>query len=100
MSTVDELERLQQLYASGALTDEEFARAKARILHGGPGAPRVGQLHRRRHGAWLAGVCSGLARFSGVHVAVWRVAFLFFLPAAGVSVLLYTLMALLVPIEH
>jgi hypothetical protein len=29
---VDELERLAQLHSSGALTDEEFASAKARLL--------------------------------------------------------------------
>ena len=100
MSTVEELERLQRLHASGALTDEEFARAKSQLLDGRPPAGRAGQFRRSREGAWLAGVCSGLARFSGVHVAAWRIVFLFFLPAAGVSVLLYTLMALLVPIEH
>jgi hypothetical protein len=31
---VDELQQLAQLHASGALTDEEFAAAKAKILGG------------------------------------------------------------------
>lgn len=34
---VDELERLAALHASGALTDEEFAQAKARVLAGESG---------------------------------------------------------------
>jgi hypothetical protein len=34
MGVADELERLQQLHNSGALTDEEFAQAKAAILAG------------------------------------------------------------------
>lgn len=33
MNVSDELQRLQQLHQSGALTDEEFAHAKARLLN-------------------------------------------------------------------
>jgi hypothetical protein len=33
-SDADELQQLAQLHASGALTDEEFASAKAKILGG------------------------------------------------------------------
>ena len=32
--TADQLEHLAQLHASGALTDEEFATAKAKALEG------------------------------------------------------------------
>ncbi len=100
MSMVEELERLQRLHAGGALTDAEFAMVKVRLLDrpSGPGGDR--QLRRSREGAWLAGVCSGLGRFTGVSAWVWRIGFLLFLPAAALSVLLYTLMAFFVPIEH
>src|ERR671923_326531 len=36
MDLADELRKLQDLHASGALTDEEFAAAKARVLAGEP----------------------------------------------------------------
>jgi hypothetical protein len=36
MSMADELKKLQELHASGALSDEEYAQAKARILNAPP----------------------------------------------------------------
>lgn len=36
MNIVDELEKLQQMHESGALSDEEFAKAKAAVLSGPP----------------------------------------------------------------
>jgi uncharacterized Tic20 family protein len=43
MNSADELQKLQQLHQSGALSDEEFATAKAKLLNSpspsGPGAP-------------------------------------------------------------
>lgn len=36
MTIADELKKLQQLHESGALSDEEFARAKSRVLDGAP----------------------------------------------------------------
>ncbi|HEY1132017.1 MAG TPA: PspC domain-containing protein [Roseateles sp.] len=98
MSMADELERLQKLHASGALSDDEYVSAKALLLERQP-ASAARQFRRSREGAWLAGVCAGLGQFSGVPAMVWRAGFLLFLPAAGLSVLLYTLMAFFVPIE-
>jgi len=37
--TSDELERISDLHVRGALTDEEFAAAKAKILGTGPSPP-------------------------------------------------------------
>jgi hypothetical protein len=37
MNIADELRKLEELHRSGALTDEEFAAAKARVLAGEPG---------------------------------------------------------------
>jgi hypothetical protein len=39
MTLADELQKLEQLHRSGALSDEEFAKAKAALLHGPPPAP-------------------------------------------------------------
>jgi uncharacterized protein len=36
MTTAEELQKLQQLHASGGLTDEEYAQAKARLLNAPP----------------------------------------------------------------
>ncbi|MBN2577363.1 MAG: DUF4870 domain-containing protein [Pirellulales bacterium] len=38
MSLSDELQKLQQLHQSGALSDEEFAQAKAKLLNQQPGS--------------------------------------------------------------
>ncbi len=95
---VEELERLQRMHASGTLTDDEFAAAKARLIEK-PREPALRQLKRINQGAWLAGVCAGLGRFSGVSPFVWRAGFLLFVPAAGISVVLYTLMAFFTPLE-
>src|SRR5262245_48443688 len=39
MNITDELRKLQELHRSGALTDEEFAQAKATVLNTAPSAP-------------------------------------------------------------
>jgi hypothetical protein len=39
MSIADELRKLEDLHRTGALTEEEFARAKAAVLQGAPAAP-------------------------------------------------------------
>src|SRR5262249_20210916 len=39
MNIADELRKLQELHRSGALSDEEFARAKAAVLYSAPSAP-------------------------------------------------------------
>jgi hypothetical protein len=52
MDLAEELRKLEELHRSGALTDEEFARAKAALLNGPPGADNaalreeVAQLRR------------------------------------------------------
>jgi hypothetical protein len=42
MNIADELQKLQQLHASGALNDEEFAKAKQAVLNGTPPARASG----------------------------------------------------------
>jgi hypothetical protein len=46
VSLVDELQKLQDLHRSGALSDEEFARAKKALLEGPSASPADPQLGR------------------------------------------------------
>jgi phage shock protein PspC (stress-responsive transcriptional regulator) len=111
MSDSDELAKLAELHQRGSLTEEEFARAKARILDGkpaaGPGpqaarpaapaADALHALHRSRDDRWLGGVCGGVARVTGLPSWVWRLLFILLLMCAGTGVLLYILLWIFVP---
>ena len=107
MSVSDELGKLHDLHQRGVLSDEEFARAKQRVLEGAP-APRsadptlnsINNLRRSRGDRMLGGVCGGIARATGI--ASWAVRLVFALMAicAGTGVLLYVLMWILVPEEE
>ena len=107
MSISDELSRLAEMHRRGALSDDEFARAKTRVLDPAgtgtrPDAPAVAainSLRRSRDGAWLGGVCGGIARCTGVAAWVWRLTFALLVMCAGTGVLLYLLMWILVPPE-
>jgi phage shock protein PspC (stress-responsive transcriptional regulator) len=54
------------------------------------------QLERARHGKRLAGVCAGLANYTGVDVTLIRVGFLIF-ALVGVGEVAYLLLWLLAP---
>lgn len=100
MSDSEELGRLADLHQRGALSDEEFARAKARVLEGGMGfaeGAALNRLRRSREDRWLGGVCGGLARFTGL--ASWAVRLLFALAllCAGTGALIYLLLWIFVP---
>src|ERR1700735_4208653 len=81
MTLSEELSKLAELRASGTLTEEEFARAKARLLNTAgarpeePAVAAVNALRRSRTDRVLGGVCGGLARATGVESWVWRVVF-------------------------
>ena len=67
MSVSEELKRLHELHQAGALSDEEFARAKEKLLNqgsqpGGDFANEVGKLRRSTTDRWLGGVCGGIAK--------------------------------------
>lgn len=106
MSDSDELGKLADLHQRGALSDEEFARAKARVLSGTPAerpSPPVSALNRFRRSVndrWLGGVCGGIAQVTGVPSWVWRLAFTFGLVFAGCGLALYILLWILVPEEQ
>ena len=106
MSDSDELGKLGDLHQRGILSDEEFARAKARVLNGMPAArtrPPVNalnQLRRSLSDRWLGGVCGGIAQVTGVPSWVWRLIFTFGIVFAGTGLALYILLWILVPQEQ
>lgn len=106
MALSDELSKLQELHRAGALTDEEYARAKARVLEGGsaagpvaPALAAVNALRRSRSDRWIAGVCGGLAPATGAESWVWRLVFAALLLCGGIGLVIYVLMWIFVPPE-
>jgi Putative stress-responsive transcriptional regulator len=104
MGITDDLERLAELHRSGALSDAEFASAKARALgsaaNAGDGVVHwLHGLRRSRGDRWLGGVCGGLAPATGLPSWLWRTD----LPRARAvrrhRLMLYVLLWILVPKE-
>ena len=105
MTLSDELGKLSELHAKGALTEEEFKRAKERLLNSGqihPGDPIasvVNTFRRSRSDRWFGGVCGGMARSTGMEAWVWRLLFAALFICAGVGLLLYVMLWVFVPSE-
>jgi phage shock protein PspC (stress-responsive transcriptional regulator) len=105
MTLSDELSKLAELRASGALTEDEFARAKAGLLnaHGTraeePVVAAVNAFRRSRNDRWLGGVCGGMARSTGAESWVWRLIFAILFIFAGAGLLVYVLLWIFVPSE-
>ena len=108
MALSDELAKLQDLHQRGALTDDEFSRAKARLLDGpansteAPSAAAIAAINGLRRSAsdrWIAGVCGGIARATGVESWIWRLLFAMLLLCGGAGLVLYVLMWIFVPSE-
>ena len=105
MALADELGKLAELRASGGLTEEEFSRAKQRLLNAesppsrDPLASTVNALRRSRTDRWFGGVCGGIARLTGTDAWVWRLLFTALFICAGAGLLLYLLLWIFVPSE-
>ena len=107
MNVSDEIKRLHELHQAGALTDAEFAQAKAKALGGqvnlekqaGDFASEIGALRRSRTDRWLGGVCGGLGKASGMESWIWRLVFALFTVTFGFGLLIYLLMWIFVPEE-
>jgi len=105
MTLADELSKLAELRANGGLTEEEFKRAKERLLNteqtrsNDPLATVVNSFRRSRTDRWFGGVCGGIARSTGVEAWVWRLLFAALFVCAGVGLLLYVLLWIFVPSE-
>jgi phage shock protein PspC (stress-responsive transcriptional regulator) len=102
MSLADELQRLEQLHQRGALSDDEFARAKARLLSmpvTTQPVAGISQFRRSRNDRWIAGVCGGLARLTDTESWIWRLAVTLLVLVGGTGFLLYLLLWVFVPVE-
>lgn len=124
MGIADELERLQSLRERGALSPEEFERAKARVLGAGGPAPQSGpagggadasepigdtragpgksffrQLARSRTDRLLGGVCGGLGRHTDLPSWAWRLIFCLITLYFGAGVVFYLLLWIFLPLE-
>ena len=105
MALADEISKLAELRANGGLTEEEFKRAKERLLgpeplHShDPLAAAVNTFRRSRTDRVFGGVCGGIARSTGMEAWVWRLLFAALFICAGAGLLLYLLLWIFVPSE-
>jgi phage shock protein PspC (stress-responsive transcriptional regulator) len=114
MSLSDDLDRLADLHRRGVLTDDEFARAKARLIDAmgvppqsqaqprpaiEPAVQAINGLQRSLTDRWIGGVCGGIAKSLGLASWIVRVIFVLMVLCAGTGVLLYLLLWLFVPPE-
>ncbi|MBX3602171.1 MAG: PspC domain-containing protein [Rubrivivax sp.] len=106
MSIADDLSRLEEMRVRGALSDEEFQRAKARLLDAAappaadsPAVQAINRLRRSRSDRWIAGVCGGLAAATGVESWIWRLVAVALALFGGSGLVLYLLLWLFVPNE-
>jgi phage shock protein PspC (stress-responsive transcriptional regulator) len=107
MSESDELGKLGELHQRGVLSDDEFARAKARVLSGVAGVrsearafAAVNALRRSRGDRWFGGVCGGIAHITGLASWMWRLLFVLLFLCGGTGLLVYLLMWFVVPMEE
>ena len=106
MSISEEIGRLGELHERGVLSDDEFARAKARVIDAATrvqppaGVAAVNRLRRSLTERWLGGVCGGLAEATGLAAWIWRLTFTLLALCGGSGVLMYVLLWIFVPAEH
>ena len=109
MNLADELQKLQSLREQGALTEDEFAQAKRRVLEGelSPAKEQAGpkpasalhQLNRSLTDRWIGGVCGGLAEFTDMPAWSWRILFVLTILLHGLGILIYVLLWIFVPLQ-
>ena len=106
MGLADDLERLAALHRSGALSDDEFAGAKARCLRDAAPAADADSLgrwlralRRSRSDRWLGGVCGGLAPTTGLPSWLWRLIFVALAGCGGTGLVAYVLLWIVLPKE-
>ncbi|MCU6499360.1 PspC domain-containing protein [Rugamonas sp. A1-17] len=103
MSVSEEIKRLHELHQAGALSDEEFASAKAKLLdkEASPGISNdITRLRRSNTDRWLGGVCGGLGQITGVESWIWRLLFVLFVLTFGFGLAIYILLWIFVPEEN
>src|SRR5438874_885234 len=101
MSLAEELQKLDALRASGAISEHEFALAKARVLQGtaAPAAPVdsggsftsspnfLHRLTRSNRDYWLGGVCGGLGEHTPIPGWGWRLIFCALVVLSGIGII-------------
>lgn len=98
MSVADELAKLHDLLAKGVLTQDEFDKAKARVLGGQAGATAaINNFRLSESDKWIAGVCGGIAHLTGVDSWIWRLLFVLGLALGGFTLIVYLLLWIFVP---
>jgi phage shock protein C len=115
MNIADELQKLESLRSSGAINDQEFARAKALVLSGMPPASSPGRADklsspgeadllrkfaRSSRDRWLGGVCGGLGTHTDLPSWAWRIGFCVLLLSFGIGLVPYILMWIFVPLDE
>ncbi len=104
MSLVEELARLEEMRARGTLSEDEFQRAKAKLIDAeaappSPAAAAINRLRRSRSDKWLGGVCAGIGQVSGVDAWIWRLMFVLLFMFGGTGLAAYLLLWIFVPLE-
>lgn len=103
MSLADEVAKLDALKDKGALTEEQYKQAVARLLDNAKVSPRavtaINALRRSRSDRWIGGVAGGLAEATGLDNWVWRLIFAVLLLFGGAGLIVYILMWIFVPAE-
>ncbi|HEX4858748.1 MAG TPA: PspC domain-containing protein [Usitatibacteraceae bacterium] len=109
MDMADQLQKLHALREQGALTEDEYTRAKSRVLDGEPAAGRApgpnpalsaaSRFQRTLQDRWIGGVCGGIARQTQSPSWVWRILFVLAVLANGLGLLVYLLLWIFVPQE-
>ena len=115
MSMSEELGKLGELHQRGVLTEEEFARAKSRLIgsQGGSAASSFSStpqsslpfvtgfnaLRRSTGDRWLGGVWGGLAPTLGLEAWVCRLLIAALTLFGGFGVIVYLLLWIFVPSE-
>ena len=101
MPLADEIAKLHDLLARGAITQAEYERAKAALLgEPGPGAGlAINRLRRSLTDCWIGGVCGGIGRLTGVESWIWRILFVLGLVFGGFTLFAYVVLWIFVPRE-
>ena len=117
MNLTEQLERLNALYTANAITADEYAKAKAKLLSDEPasnaqssfantvfngltkpGTSPANRLGRSQNDRWFGGVCGGLAASTDMPSWAWRVLFVMLALLHGLGILLYILLWIFMPL--
>jgi phage shock protein PspC (stress-responsive transcriptional regulator) len=102
MTIADDLTRLEQLRDRGSLSEDEFQRAKSKLLSATqvsePALQAINGFRRSATNRWFGGVCGGLAVSTGMEAWIWRILFAFAL-CTGFGFLIYLALWFFVPLD-